>query len=52
MEEQVDKVYEQFDAERKKNEALLADEQDLRELEEKINNDTTYHFFIAPQTDK
>ncbi|GHT17018.1 DNA-binding protein [Bacteroidia bacterium] len=39
MEEQVDKVYEQFDAERKKYEALLADEQDLRELEEKINND-------------
>ncbi|MDR3220197.1 MAG: virulence RhuM family protein [Dysgonamonadaceae bacterium] len=36
MENFVDKVYERFDAERKKQDALAADEQDLKELEEKI----------------
>ncbi|GHT74827.1 DNA-binding protein [Bacteroidia bacterium] len=41
MEEYVDNVYEQFDAERRKYEALLADKKDLlemNELEEKLKN--------------
>ncbi|MDR1847854.1 MAG: virulence RhuM family protein [Bacteroidales bacterium] len=36
MEKYVDEVYEQFNAERKKLDAAMADEQDLKELEEKV----------------
>jgi hypothetical protein len=38
MEDYVDKMYEQFDVERKKYDAHLADAQDLKELEDTIQN--------------